>query len=69
MPYRDLTRITASAIVKNPNYDRYHRGPASVVYKFFDKRLLVVLLRLHSERLKLREIQPLLKLKICQTKN
>ena len=51
MPYRDLTRITASAIVKNPNYDRYHRGPASMVYNFFDKRLLVVLLRLHSERL------------------
>ena len=24
-------------IVKNPKYDRYQRGPASMVYKFFEK--------------------------------
>ena len=28
-------------IAKNPKYDRYQRGLASVVYKFFDKRLLL----------------------------
>ena len=28
-------------IAKNPKYDRCQRGLASVVYKFFDKRLLL----------------------------
>ena len=40
-------------IAKNPKYDRYERGVASVVYKCFDKKLLVVVL----------------KMKISQTKN
>ena len=47
MPYgdfKDLKRITASDIAKafniakNPKYDEYQRGLASMVYKFFDKK-------------------------------
>ena len=29
-------------ISKNPKHDRYHRGLASVVYKFFDKKTSVI---------------------------
>ena len=45
--FKDLERRTASDnvfrdkafnIVKNPKYDGYQRGLASVVYKCFDKR-------------------------------
>ena len=45
--FKDLTRRTASDkvstdkafnIAKNPKYDGYPRGLASVVYKFFDKK-------------------------------
>ena len=45
--FKDLTRKTASDkilrdnvfnIAKNPKYDGYHHGLASVVYKFFDKK-------------------------------
>ena len=45
--FKDLTRRTASDrilhhrefnIVKNPKYDWYQRGVASVVYKFFEKK-------------------------------
>ena len=45
--FKDLARRTASDkvlrnkafnIAKNPNYDGYQRGLASVVYKFFDKK-------------------------------
>ena len=45
--FKDLTRRTASDkilrdkafnIAKNPKYDRYQRGLASMVYKFFDKK-------------------------------
>ena len=45
--FKDLTRRTASDkalrgkafnIAKNPKYDGYHRGIASMVCKFFDKR-------------------------------
>ena len=45
--FKDLTRRTASDkilrdkafnIAKNPKYDGYQRGLASVVYKFFDKK-------------------------------
>ena len=45
--FKDLTRRTASDkklhdkafnIAKNPKYDGYERGIASVVYKFFDKK-------------------------------
>ena len=45
--FKDITRRTASDqvlrdkafnIAKNPKYDRYQRGLASAVYKFFDKK-------------------------------
>ena len=45
--FKDLKRRTASDkvlrdkafnIAKNPNYDGYQRGLASMVYKFFDKK-------------------------------
>ena len=48
----ELARRTASDkvlkdksfnIAKNPKYDGYHRGFASMVYKFFDKKLLIYL--------------------------
>ena len=41
MVYRDfkgLTRKTAFGITKNPNYDGYQRGLASIVLRFFDKK-------------------------------
>ena len=53
--FKDLTRRTASDkilrdkafnIAKNPIYDRYQRDLASMVYKFFDKKLLVVVLKI-----------------------
>ena len=53
--FKYLTRRTASDkilldkafnIAKNPKYDRYQRGVASMVYKFFDKKLLVVVLKM-----------------------
>ena len=31
-------------IVKNPNYDGYQRGRASMVYEFFDKKKLLVVI-------------------------
>ena len=45
--FKDLTKITAADkvlknkafnIAKDPNYDRYQRGLAFMVYKFFDKK-------------------------------
>ena len=45
--YKDLARRTASDkvlrdkafnIAKNPKYDGYQRGLASMIYKFFDER-------------------------------
>ena len=45
--FKDLARRTASdkvlrdkafSIAKNPKYDGYQRGLASIVYKFFDKK-------------------------------
>ena len=53
--FKYLTRRTASDkilldkafnIAKNPKYDRYQRGIASMVYKCFDKKLLVVVLKM-----------------------
>ena len=54
--FKDLTRGTASDkilhdkafnITKNLKYDGYQRGLASMVYKFFDKKnLLVVVLKM-----------------------
>ena len=32
-------RVKAFNIAKNPKYDGYQRGLASMVYKFFDKKL------------------------------
>ena len=40
-------------IAKNPKYDGYQRGLASMVYKCFDKKLLI----------------EQLKMKLCQTKS
>ena len=51
--FKDLPRRTASDKVlpdeafnspKNPKYDRYQRGIASMVYKFFDKKFSTSLL-------------------------
>ena len=36
-----VLRDEAFTIVKNPNYDGYQRGPASMVYKFSIKNLLL----------------------------
>ena len=33
-----VLRDKAFKIAKNPKYDGYHRGLASMVYKFFDKK-------------------------------
>ena len=52
---RDLTRRRASEkilqdkafnIAKNPKYDGYQRGIASLFYKFLIKKLLVVVLKM-----------------------
>ena len=60
--FKDLTRRTVSDkimrdksfnVVKNPKYDGYQRGLASMVYNVFDKKLL----------------EEQLKLAICQIKN
>ena len=60
--FKDLTRRTVSDkimrdksfnVVKNPKYDGYQRGLASMVYNVFDKKLL----------------EEQLKLTICQIKN
>ena len=60
--FKDLTKRKASDkmlhhkafnIAKNLKYDGYQRGLVSMVYKFFDKNFLVVVL----------------KMKISQTKN
>ena len=51
---KDLTRRTASDkilrdkafnIAKNPKYDGYQRGLASMVYNFFDKKVLALVLK------------------------
>ena len=57
--FKDLAKRTASDkvlrdkafnIAKNPKYDGYQRGLASMVYKFFDKKPLVVVIikKLHK---------------------
>ena len=55
---KDLTRRTASDkilrdnafnIAKNPKCDEYQRDLASIVYKFLDKKLPVVQLRLYVQ--------------------
>ena len=47
--FKGLTRRTASDkilrdIAKNPKYDGDQCGLASMIYKFFDKKILVVVL-------------------------
>ena len=58
--FKDIARRTAADnvlrdrpfnIAKNSKYDGHKCGLASMVYKLFDKKLLVVLLWLHNERL------------------
>ena len=53
--FKDLPRKTsphkvlrdkAFNIDKDPKYNAYQCGPASMVHKFFDKTLLVVVLRI-----------------------
>ena len=53
--FKDLTRKTTAEkilrnkafhVAKDPKYDGYQRGLASMVYKFFDKKLLAVVLNL-----------------------
>ena len=48
--FKDLAKRTASDkvlraktfnIAKNPKYDGYQRGLASMVFKFFDKKILL----------------------------
>ena len=60
--FKDLGRRTVSDkilrnkafnIAKKPKYDGYQSGLASVAYKFFDKKFLLVVL----------------KMRICQTSN
>ena len=53
--FKDLTRRTASDKIlrdkafnfaKNPKYDGYRRGLASMVYEFFDKKIQVAKLKM-----------------------
>ena len=41
-----VLRDKAFNIAKDPKYDGYQRGIASMVYKFFAKKLLVVVLKM-----------------------
>ena len=59
--FKDLTRKTASEkilsdkaynIAKHPKYNGQQRGLASMVYKFFDKKLLVVVLKIRISQTK-----------------
>ena len=36
--FKDLKRDKAFSVAKNPKYDRYQRGLASMVYNFFNKK-------------------------------
>ena len=54
--FKDLNRRTATDkvlrdkafnIAKDPKYDGYERGLASIVYKLFDKKLLVVVIKIY----------------------
>ena len=55
--FKDLNRRTFADkilgdkdfnIAKDPKYDGYQRGFASMVYKFFDKKLLVAVLKMRK---------------------
>ena len=54
--FKDLNRRTATDkvlrdkafnIAKDPKYYGYERGLASIVYKLFDKKLLVVVIKIY----------------------
>ena len=69
--FKDLTRRTASDkilrdkafnIAKNPKYDGYQRCLASIVYKFFDKRNLLL-------RAQINLLVVVLEMRIFQTNN
>ena len=62
--FKDLARRTASDkvlrdkafnITKNPKYDGYHRGLASMVYRFFDKKSVGNGVNTHANNKKLAE--------------
>ena len=62
--FKDLARKTASDkilrdkafnIAKNPKYDGYQRGLASMVYKFFDKKSASSGVNIHANNKKLAE--------------
>ena len=68
--FKDLTRRTASNkilrdkafnIPKSPKYDGYQKNLASMVYKFFDKKKLLL-------RAQINLLVVVLKMKIFQTK-
>ena len=68
--FKDLTRRTASHeilpdkafnVAKNPKYDGYQKGFASMVYKCFDKKLLL--------RVQINLLVVVSKVRIFQTKN
>ena len=43
-----VLRDKAFDIAKNPKYDGYQRGLASMVYKFFDKKTKALKMKLHK---------------------
>ena len=49
-----ILRYKAFNIAKNPKYDGYQRGLSWIIYTFFDKKKLLVVV---------------LKMRICQTSN
>ena len=62
--FKDLAKITASdkvlrdeafSIAKNPKYDGYQRGLASMVYKFFDKKSVGSSINMDANNKKLAE--------------
>ena len=42
----EILRDKAFNIARNPIYDEYQRGLVSMVYKFFDKKILAVVLKM-----------------------
>ena len=59
MAYDKILRDNAINLAKHPKYDGYQRGLASMVYKFFDKILLL--------RVQINLLAALLKMRIFQT--
>ena len=64
--YDKVLRDKTFNTVKNPNYDGYQRGLASMVYKFFDKKSSKIMLQRESaEKLHKLMISKFQKLKVC----